>query len=29
MESAEADALTHLDFPAEHRRRIRTNNVHR
>lgn len=29
MESAEADALAHLDFPAGHRRRIRTNNVHR
>lgn len=27
MESAEADALAHLDFPAGHRRRIRTNNV--
>lgn len=26
---AEADALAHLDFPAGHRRRIRTNNVHR
>lgn len=24
---AEADALAHLDFPAGHRRRIRTNNV--
>ena len=22
-----SDALAHLDFPAEHRRRIRTNNV--
>lgn len=27
MESAEADALAHLDFPAGHRRRIRTDNV--
>lgn len=27
LEEAEADALTYLDFPAEHRRRIRTNNV--
>lgn len=27
MESAEADALAHLDFPAGHRRRIRANNV--
>lgn len=27
LEQAEADALTYLDFPAEHRRRIRTNNV--
>ena len=27
LESAEADALAHLDFPAAHRRRIRTNNV--
>lgn len=26
---AAADALAHLDFPAGHRRRIRTNNVHR
>ena len=25
LEEAEADALTSLDFPAEHRRRIRTN----
>lgn len=25
---AAADALAHLDFPAGHRRRIRTNNVH-
>lgn len=29
LEDAEADALAHLDFPAGHRRRIRTNNVHR
>lgn len=29
LEDAEADALAYLDFPAEHRRRIRTNNVHR
>ena len=27
LEEAEADALAYLDFPAEHRRRIRTNNV--
>lgn len=27
LEEAEADVLTYLDFPAEHRRRIRTNNV--
>lgn len=27
LEDAEADALAYLDFPAEHRRRIRTNNV--
>lgn len=27
LEDAEADVLTYLDFPAEHRRRIRTNNV--
>ena len=27
MESAEADALAHLAFPAGHRRRIRANNV--
>ena len=27
FEEAEADALAYLDFPAEHRRRIRTNNV--
>lgn len=27
LEDAEADALTYLDFPKEHRRRIRTNNV--
>lgn len=27
LESAEADALAYLDFPAEHRRRMRTNNV--
>lgn len=27
MESAEADAPAHLDFPAGHRRRIRANNV--
>ena len=27
LEKAEADAPTYLDFPAEHRRRIRTNNV--
>lgn len=29
LEDAEADALAYLDFPAEHRLRIRTNNVHR
>lgn len=27
LEDAEAGALAYLDFPAEHRRRIRTNNV--
>lgn len=27
LEEAEADVLTYLDFPAEHRRRIRTNNA--
>lgn len=27
LEEAEADALAYLGFPAEHRRRIRTNNV--
>lgn len=27
LEEAEADVLTYLDFPAEHRRRICTNNV--
>ena len=27
LEEAEADALAYLDFPADHRRRIRTNNV--
>ena len=27
LEEAEADALAYLDFPAEHRRRIRTNNA--
>ncbi|MDP9858350.1 transposase-like protein [Olsenella profusa DSM 13989] len=27
LEGAEADALAYLGFPAEHRRRIRTNNV--
>lgn len=27
LEDAEADALAYLDFPAEHRLRIRTNNV--
>ena len=27
LEDAEADALAYLDFPAEHRRRIRTSNV--
>lgn len=27
LEEAEADVLAYLDFPAEHRRRIRTNNV--
>ena len=27
LEEAEADVLTYLDFPAEHHRRIRTNNV--
>ena len=27
LEEAEADALAYLDFPAGHRRRIRTNNV--
>lgn len=27
LEEAEADALTYLDFPVEHRRRLRTNNV--
>ena len=27
LAKAEADAPTFLDFPAEHRRRIRTNNV--
>ena len=27
LEKAEADALAYLDFPAEHHRRIRTNNV--
>lgn len=27
MDSAEADALAHLDFPAGRRRRMRTNNV--
>ena len=27
LEEAEADALAYLDFPAEHRRRMRTNNV--
>ena len=27
LEEAESDALAYLDFPAEHRRRIRTNNV--
>ena len=27
MEEAEADALAYLDFPEEHRRRTRTNNV--
>lgn len=27
LEEAEADVLTYLDFSAEHRRRIRTNNV--
>lgn len=29
MEEAEADAPAYLDFPEAHRRRIRTNNVHR
>ncbi len=27
LEEAEADALAYLDFPKEHRRRLRTNNV--
>ena len=27
LEEAEADALVYLDFPEEHRRRLRTNNV--
>ncbi len=27
LEESEADVLTYLDFPAEHRRRIRTNSV--
>jgi putative transposase len=27
LEEAEADALAYLDFPVEHRRRLRTNNV--
>lgn len=27
LEEAEPDALAYLDFPAEHRRRLRTNNV--
>lgn len=27
LEEAEADVLTYLDFPAEYRRRIRTNNA--
>lgn len=27
LEEAECDALAYLDFPAEHRRRLRTNNV--
>ena len=27
LEEAESDALAYLDFPAEHHRRIRTNNV--
>ena len=27
LENAEADAPAYLDFPAEHRRRIRTSNV--
>lgn len=27
LEDAECDALAYLAFPAEHRRRIRTNNV--
>lgn len=27
LEEAEADALAYFNFPAEHRRRIRTNNV--
>ena len=27
LEGAEADVLTYLDFPAEHRRCIRTNNL--
>lgn len=29
LEDAEADALAYPDFPAEHGRRIRANNVHR
>lgn len=27
IEEAEADVLTHLNLPAEHRKRIRTNNL--
>ena len=27
LEEAEVDALAHLDFPVEHRRRLRTDNV--
>lgn len=29
LDDAEADAPAYLGFPAEHRRRIRANNVHR